>query len=86
MLIIVFGVVIILLVMCIICLIHGKSKVQQKLDDNQYTYLVSKNKLSMVEYHMREFKEGGNPFTTLRSISDILKMEDKEVVGYEEQD
>lgn len=36
-------------------------------------YLYNHNKISMIEYHYRNFKEGQNPYTTLRDISNTLK-------------
>ena len=35
-----------------------------------------KNKISMIEYFHRDFKEGKNPYTVLRDIKSILDSED----------
>lgn len=35
--------------------------------------LYYKNKMSMVEYQFRNYREGKNPFTVLRDIGDIVQ-------------
>lgn len=39
--------------------------------NDMFTYY--KNKISMIEYHYRNYREGKNPFTVLRSIGDIIQ-------------
>lgn len=45
------------------------------IKDNK-EFIQAKSKLSMVEYHYRNYKEGKNPFTVLRDISVTLSEED----------
>ena len=40
--------------------------------------LCKSNKLSMVEYHYRNYKEGKNPFTVLRDVGEVLYNDFKE--------
>lgn len=35
-------------------------------------YIYYRNKLSMIEYHYRQYKEGTNVYTSMRKIGDIL--------------
>lgn len=42
--------------------------------NKEYTFV--KNRLSMIEYYHRNYKEGKNPFTVLRDISNILYKEE----------
>lgn len=35
-------------------------------------FLYYRNKLSMVEYYYRNYKEGENPYTVLRKLGDLL--------------
>lgn len=46
-------------------------KTDYEADKDMFLYY--KNKISMIEYHYRNFKEGQNAFTVLRRISDTLK-------------
>ena len=39
--------------------------------NDMYNYY--KNKVSMIEYHYRNYKEGKNPFTVLRVMGDIIQ-------------
>lgn len=45
----------------------SKYKIEKKMN------LYYKNKLSMLEYHFRNYREGKNPYTILRNIGDILQ-------------
>lgn len=40
--------------------------------DLKCKYLQKSNRVSMIEYYYREFKEGKNAFTVLRDIGDVL--------------
>lgn len=65
-------IIIILIVLCVYFYIKMLSyKKQLEEDTDLFTY--NKNKISMIEYQYRNFKEGQNAFTTLRKMSDILK-------------
>lgn len=39
--------------------------------NDMFTYY--KNKVSMIEYHYRNYREGKNPYTVLRNIGDIIQ-------------
>lgn len=45
-------------------------KDEYELDKSEFLY--KSNKLSMIEYHYRNYKEGKNPYTTLRDIKEVL--------------
>jgi hypothetical protein len=49
------------------------NRYKNELETEKDIFLYNKNKISMIEYHYRNFKEGQNAFTTLRRISDTLK-------------
>lgn len=76
---------------CIVCillifvlsLLHYTKKLQDNINYYNYSNLATRYRLSMVEYHIRQYREGTNPFTTLRNITNVLKLENKEVVGYD---
>ena len=46
---------------------------KNELEAEKDMFLYTKNKISMIEYHYRNFKEGQNAYTTLRRISDTLQ-------------
>lgn len=71
--IILLGVVIFILLLYIIKLKVQLETEKKKLIDTKCDYLHYKNKLSMVEYEYRKYKEGCNGFTVLRNISNIIK-------------
>lgn len=48
---------------------HYKSELYAQRD----MFLYYKNKMSMVEYQFRNYREGKNPFTVLRDIGDIVQ-------------
>lgn len=60
---------IILLIMCYYKYRDVCNKLNETKDMEQYY----RNKLSMIEYHYRNYKEGDNIFTVMRRISDILQ-------------
>lgn len=64
---------IIILIVVIIILYTKYKKCYNKLIEKNKKYILIKNKYDMVEYYYRNFKEGGNPYTTLRNISNLLK-------------
>ena len=67
---------IILLIIAIICFIIMLIKyidIKNQLYEQNDMYLYYKNKISMIEYQYRNYKEGMNAFTVLRNIASILK-------------
>lgn len=78
-LIIIIGISILALVFFILLIISKikyKKLYKQLIDKNkEFTYV--KNRLSMIEYYHRNYKEGKNPFTVLRDISNTLYEEDE---------
>lgn len=85
-LIVVLGVLLLLSVVCNVKLLIEVKYFQEKIAEDNYSHLLSKNKLSMVEYYFRELKETkGNPYTFIRNISNVLQMKDEEVVGYKDE-
>lgn len=72
---IVLGVVILFLLLYIIKLSIKISKLNKDVTNYRCDYLHYKNKVSMVEYEYRKYKEGCNGFTVLRNISNIIKNE-----------
>ena len=63
-------------ILLIISKIKYKKLYNQLIDKNkEFTHV--KNRLSMIEYYHRNYKEGKNPFTVLRDISNTLYEEDK---------
>lgn len=85
-LIVVLGVLLLLSVVCNVKLLIEVKYFQEKIAEDNYSHLLSKNKLSMVEYYYRELKETkGNPYTFIRNISNVLQMKDEEVVGYKDE-
>lgn len=58
----------------IICvLLYWMNYYKSEFYSQQDMFLYYKNKMSMVEYQFRNYKEGKNPFTVLRSIGDIVQ-------------
>lgn len=67
---------IILLIIAIICFIIMLIKyidIKNQLYEQNDMYLYYKNKISMIEYQYRNYKEGMNAFTVLRNMANILK-------------
>lgn len=66
--------IIIIMLLCILTyLIHKINKLNKTINNDRRTYLHNKNKISMLEYEYKNYKEGLNAFTVLRNISNILK-------------
>ena len=67
--------VLILLFLFTICvtLIYKYIKLKTEYELDKSDMLNHKNKVSMVEYMYRQFREGENPYTVLRNISNVLK-------------
>lgn len=65
----------IIIILSLICikLILDKNNLKNEFEAEKDMFLYNKNKISMIEYHYRNFKEGQNAFTTLRNISNVLK-------------
>ncbi len=85
-LIVVLSVLLLLSIVCVVKLLIEMKYFQEKISEDNYSHLLSKNKLSMVEYYFRELKETkGNPYTFIRNISNVLQMKDEEVVGYKDE-
>lgn len=85
-LIVVLSVLLLLSVVCNVKLLIEVKYFQEKIVEDNYSHLLSKNKLLMVEYYFRELKETkGNPYTFIRNISNVLQMKDEEVVGYKDE-
>lgn len=78
-LIIIIGISILALVFFILLIISKikYKKLYNQLIDKNKEFTQVKNKLSMIEYYHRNYKEGKNPFTVLRDISNTLYEEDK---------
>lgn len=78
-LIIIIGISILALVFFILLIISKikYKKLYNQLIDKNKEFTQVKNKLSMIEYYHRNYKEGKNPFTVLRDISNTLYGEDK---------
>lgn len=69
---ILIGIIVILIVLLILVLskyLYYKEELYAQND--MFTYY--KNKISMIEYHYRNYREGKNPFTVLRNIGDIIQ-------------
>lgn len=65
--------IIILLVISNIIFIVKMLKYRGQVYQHNYESTLNNNRMSMIEYTYRKYKEGQNPFTTLREISNILK-------------
>lgn len=67
-------VVIIILLIGIIFFIHRRcKKCKEELYSTKRDLRQYKDRMTMVEYYFRNFKEGQNPHTTLKDISNLLK-------------
>ena len=55
-----------------IVLILKYRKLQEEYYEIKSEYLFKANQISMIEYHYRNFKEGKNPYTVIRDISNVL--------------
>lgn len=72
---IILGIIIfILLILNIINIIRYQKIIKQYYEERK-TFTKSTSKLSMLEYTYRKFREGANPYTVLRQISNILSQE-----------
>nr|DAK38376.1 MAG TPA: hypothetical protein [Caudoviricetes sp.] len=49
-----------------------KQSMQAQIDTKQKQILNQKSKLTLVEYHVKNYKEGNNIFTEMRDISNII--------------
>ncbi len=83
---ILLGIITIILIVCIIFLQRTIHNLENIIYKNEYENTVNKNRISMVEYHFRNYKEGENAFTVLRKIGDVLKMNKEEVSGYKQDE
>lgn len=66
-------IVIVALIITNIFAIVKASKYKDELYAQTDMYNYYKNKISMIEYHYRNYTEGKNPFTVLRKIGDIIQ-------------
>lgn len=59
------------IIICVLLywMLYYKSELYAQKD----MFLYYKNKMSMVEYQFRNYREGKNPFTVLRGIGDIVQ-------------
>lgn len=71
--ILILTIIIILLITTLCVLLHKYLVLKNEYELDKSDMLFHKNKISMIEYTYRKFKEGQNPYTTLRQVSDILK-------------
>lgn len=54
-----------------------KKKIIKERDELARNNLQLKNKQSMIEYKLREYKEkNGNPYTLIRDINNIIRREE----------
>lgn len=63
---------IIVLLICILSLKNNNKNLQDRVNKLKVDNLNKYNKLSMIEYQVRKYKEGGNAHTVLRAVGDIL--------------
>lgn len=64
------------IILAVFCVKLNKSKTQ--LEENNFIENQYKNVLSMIEYETRNYKEGQNPYTTLRNIQNIIYNSEEE--------
>lgn len=62
-----------LLIIALIYIFVKKKQIEYEYIAEKDLFLYNKSKISMIEYHYREFKEGQNPYIVLRKISNTLK-------------
>lgn len=66
--------IIILMVVFVLIFVCERYKIcRNELKTIKTTLRQKELKLSMLEYYYRNFKEGENPYTALRNISNLLK-------------
>lgn len=70
---IILGAIILVLLSLLILMVFKYLKVRNKLYEENSLFQYNKSKISMIEYQYRNFREGENPYTVMRKISDILK-------------
>ena len=73
------GITLIILLLLIVLLIRIYIKyieVRNKLYENDAIYLGNRGKISLLEAQCKSYKEGQNPFTTLRNITSIIRDEE----------
>ena len=63
----------ILLIIYLIIILKKYLKLKDIYEEEKDMFLYNRGKISMIEYHYRNFKEGQNPYTTLKDISNTLK-------------
>lgn len=63
-----------LLIIFIQCkrLLITKQSMQAQIDTKQKQILNQKSKLTLIEYHIKNYKEGNNIFTEMRDISNVI--------------
>lgn len=81
-----------LIVICVlqaVLLVKTKTnytKLKQSLEQLNATEYKYRNIFSMVEYYIRNYKEGENPFTVLRDITNLVyRTGDKQYEGKEDR-
>ena len=70
---IILGAIILVLLSLLILMVFKYLRVRNKLYEENSLFQYNKSKISMIEYQYRNFREGENPYTVMRKISDILK-------------
>lgn len=77
-LIIIIGISILALIFLVLLIISKVKyrKLHKKLITKNKEFTHVKNRLCMIEHYHRNYKEGMNPFTVLRDISNTLQGED----------
>ena len=71
---IIFLIIVFIILLAIIFFQHRCiMELQDKLDDSMQENIDYKQRISMILYHIRAYREGTNGFTILRKIEDIVK-------------
>ena len=64
-----------ILITCYLYSEYSRKQYIQELDQLRKTFFSTRNKLSMLEYHYRTYKEGKDAYTVLIKIGKILRDE-----------
>lgn len=70
---ILFGIIIFILMALVIFFVYKYINIRNEFYEENSLFQYNKAKISMIEYQYRKYREGENPYTVMRHISDILK-------------
>lgn len=69
---VILGAILVIMTCVIVWLVVAYIRLYNEFYEQKDLYFHYKNKISMIEYHLRKYKEGENAYTVLRRITDVI--------------